>query len=203
MNPPRADALDAASIETALVVRARQGDLEAFDALVAMHQDRIFNLCVWLVGDRDDAADAAQDAFIRAYRFLPKFRGDAAFGTWLGRIAVNVARDAAARRKRAPKSLTKTNAEEEEDDSQELASDAPSPSEVLLRRERQSAVRIALAGLHENHRVVLVLFELQGFAYEEVSHILQLPVGTIKSRIHRARTALREALDNQRELFDA
>ena len=203
MNPPHADALDASSLETALVARARRGDLEAFDALVATHQDRVFNLCLWLVGDRDDAADAAQDAFIRAYRFLPKFRGDAAFGTWLGRIAVNVARDAAARRKRAPKSLTKTNPEDGEDESQELASDDPAPSEVLLRRERQRVVRSALAGLHENHRVVLVLFELQGFAYEEVGQILQLPVGTVKSRIYRARTALREALDNQRELFDA
>ena len=205
MREPPADAQAATQPESVLVALARQGDLDAFDQLVAAHQSRIYNLCLWIIGDRDDAADAAQDAFIRAFRFLSKFRGDAAFGTWVGRIAVNVARDAAAKRKRAPKSLTNGNPEtgEEPDERRELAAEDASPAEILLRRERQLAVRKALAGLHENHRVVLVLFEIQGFAYEDVAHILQLPVGTVKSRINRARQALRQALEKQRELFDA
>lgn len=188
--------------DDALVRLAAQGDVDAFDTLVGRHQERIFNVCLWILGDRDEAADAAQDAFIRAYRFLPKFRGDSSFGTWLGRIAVNVARDAAAKRGKSPRNFSSFE-DDEGDNVFDPPSNAPHPGESMLRDERRRVVRRALDGLAEHHRVVLVLFDLQGHAYEEVSAILNLPLGTVKSRLNRARAALRQALEEHRELFEA
>lgn len=187
--------------DDALVRRVQAGDVDAFDTLVHRHQDRIFNLCLWVIGDRDEAADAAQDAFVRAYRFLPKFRGDSSFGTWVGRIAVNVARDAATRRGRAPRPFS-TFEDEEGEQFFDPPSKAPPPGDAMLRDERRQVVRRALALLPEHHRVVLVLFDLQGHAYEEVAAMLNLPLGTVKSRLNRARAALREALREDLELFD-
>jgi RNA polymerase sigma-70 factor (ECF subfamily) len=180
---------------------ARHGDLDAFDRLVVRHQDRVFNLCRWVIGDEDEAADAAQEAFVRAFRFLPKFRGDAAFSTWIGHIALNVARDFAARRKKAPLPFSGLGTEEEPDF--EPVSQAISPSETLLKAERRRAVERALGQVPEHFRVVLVLYDLQGHSYEECSALLKLPLGTVKSRLSRARAALRQALGGDRELFDS
>ena len=183
------------------VQAARSGDLDAFDRLVARHQDRIFNQCRWIIGDEDEAGDAAQEALVRAFRFLPKFRGDAAFGTWLSHIALNVARDSAKRKKAAPRPFSTLSNEDNPDF--EPVSPLISPGESLLRSERQRAVQDAIARLPENFRVVLVLYDLQGHSYEECATLLELPLGTVKSRLNRARHALREALGAERELFEA
>lgn len=201
MNPFRGARPHSPQNESDLVDRARNGDLHAFDTLIECHEDRVYNLCLWVLGTRDEACDAAQDAFVRAYRYLHKFRGDSSFGTWLGRIALNVARDAATRRKRAPMPFSALGHDEESQD-MDVPAEGPGPAALQLQRERQTAVRTALAGLSENHRLVLVMFELQGMGYEEIAAVLELPVGTIKSRINRARAALREALESERELFD-
>ena len=182
------------------VEAAQRGDLDAFDRLVLRHQDRVFSVCRWVIGDEDEAADAAQEAFLRAFRFLPKFRGDAAFSTWLGHIALNVARDFAARRKKAPLAFSGLSTEEEPDF--EPVSGEISPSETLLKAERRRAVQRALGEVPLHFREVLVLFDLQGHSYEECAAQLQLPLGTVKSRLSRARAALREALGADRELFE-
>lgn len=195
---PSREAASSFDEETADIAAARQGDLDAFDRLVVRHQSRIFNLCLWVVGDHDEAADAAQDTFIRAYRHLHTFRGDSPFGGWLGRIAVNVARDALAKRKKAPRDFSELETPTGEFDP---PSNAPAVGDSLLAHERQQAVRKALADVPEHFRVVLVLFDLQGHSYEECSAILKLPMGTIKSRLSRARAALREALRDDWELF--
>jgi RNA polymerase sigma-70 factor (ECF subfamily) len=132
---------------------------------------------------------------------LPKFRGDSSFGTWVGRIAVNVARDAATRRGRSPRPFS-TFEDEEGEQFFDPPSKAPPPGDAMLRDERRQVVRRALACLPEHHRTVLVLFDLQGHAYEEVAAMLNLPLGTVKSRLNRARAALREALKEDLELFD-
>ena len=186
--------------EAALLEQCRSGNLAAFDELVRRHQDKVFSLCLWILGDRDEAADAAQDAFVRAFRALAKFRGEAAFGTWLHRIALNVARDAANRRKRAP--LPFSSFEGDDDRPFDPPATGVSPVQSLLKDERRRAVREALARLAEHHRLVLVLFDLQGHSYEEVAGLLKLPMGTVKSRLNRARSALRDALEPQRELFE-
>jgi RNA polymerase sigma-70 factor, ECF subfamily len=184
--------------EAADIAAAQGGDLEAFDRLVVRHQSRVFNLCLWVVGDHDEAADAAQDTFIRAYRHLRTFRGDSPFVGWLGRIAVNVARDAATKRKKAPRDFSELETPEGEFDP---PANTPSVGDTLQAQERQQAVRRALALVPEHFRVVLVLFDLQGHSYEECATILNLPMGTVKSRLSRARAALREALRDDWELF--
>ena len=203
-DPPAFADADADALtrrDDADVCAARAGDLEAFDRLMARHEKRVYNLCLWIIGDRDEAADATQDAFIRAYRHLPKFRGDCAFGAWVSRVAVNVARDAAKRRKKAPRDFSSmaTDDAPEFDPPDEAARAAP---DEIARAQRQSAVRQALARVPENYRTVLVLFDLQGRSYEECAATLQIPLGTVKSRLSRARAALREALGDDRELFD-
>ncbi len=201
-TPSFAAARDASSDpDFADVQAARGGDLDAYDRLVARHQDRIFNQCRWIIGDEDEASDAAQETLVRAFRFLPKFRGEAAFGTWLSHIALNVARDFARKKKAAPQPFSTLSSADGADF--EAVSPLISPGESLLRAERQRAVRYAIAQIPQNFRLVLVLYDLQGHSYEECAALLELPLGTVKSRLNRARHALRDALGAQRELFDA
>jgi RNA polymerase sigma-70 factor (ECF subfamily) len=192
-----------ASEEAQLIARCRTGDLDAFDEVVARHQSRIFNLCHWMMGDRDEAADAAQDAFIRAFRSMPNFRAESSLGTWLHRIAVNVCLDARARRQRAPLPYSSLE-NNDEDDSRSF--DPPdhtdTPEQAAQRHERRQAVLGALATLSDEHRTVLVLFDIEGHSYEDAAQILELPMGTLKSRLNRARLALRRALEQHRELFE-
>ena len=180
---------------------ARRGDLDAFDRLVERHQERIFRFCQWSLNDRDEAQDAAQDTFIRAFRHIKTFRGDSAFGTWLHRIAINVVRDSAKRRQKAPRPFSSMVKEDEEGEF-DPPSDAPSPVQTALEHERRQAVRLSLGTLSDAHRSVLVLFDLEGRSYEECCALLELPMGTLKSRLNRARAALREALGDARELFE-
>jgi RNA polymerase sigma-70 factor (ECF subfamily) len=204
--------------DLALIERSRKGDVGAFDELVGLHQDRIFNLCYWLLGNRDDAADAAQDAFVRAYRSLHTFRGDSAFGTWLHRVGVNASLDLMQRRKRAPVPYTDLeNGNDDPGSGDEIASRlsenardgssnaqstrADDPAHVSAQRERRRIVREALAELPEHYRLALVLFDIEGHSYDEIGQSLRLPLGTVKSRINRARLALRERLQCDRELF--
>jgi RNA polymerase sigma-70 factor (ECF subfamily) len=188
-----------------LVRRCQKGDAEAFDQLVGQFQNRVYNLCLWQLGDGDEASDAAQETLIRAWRSIQRFRGDSAFSTWLHRIAVNVTHDALARRKTAPTPFSGVyqSADEDGDDFANLAPDtADLPPEALAREERRTEVRRALAELAPNHRMVLVLFDMEGHSYEDVATMLDLPMGTVKSRLNRARVALREKLESCRELFD-
>lgn len=183
------------------VEAARGGDLDAFDRLVARHQERVFNQCRWILGDEDEAGDAAQEAFLRAFRFLAKFRGDAAFGTWLSHISLNVARDFAKKKKAAPRPFSALGSDDDPDF--EPVSPLISPAESLLRAERQRAVQSAIARIPDHFRVVIVLYDLQGYSYEECAALLKLPLGTVKSRLNRARQALRESLGAERELFES
>jgi len=194
--------------DAVLVEHCCGGDLEAFDRLVERHQDRIFNVCYWMLGNREEAADACQDAWVRAWRALSNFRGDSAFGTWLHRIAVNAAIDAAQRRKRAPmpySDLAPANAEDDGAANEKLEPSTPfahDPAQLALREERRLVVRNALATLPEHYRVALVLLDIEGYSYEEIAQTLKLPLGTVKSRINRARCSLRERLQDARELFE-
>jgi RNA polymerase sigma-70 factor (ECF subfamily) len=195
-----------------LIARCGAGDLDAFDALVERHQNRIFNLCYWTLGSREEAADAAQDAFVRAFRGLKNFRGDSNFDTWLHRIAVNVCIDAARKRRRAPilyADIATLNADDDETPDIESrlsrdgsTPDSSEPGEATLRREKRAAVRAALARLSDHYRIVLILFDIEGHSYEEIAAALNLPLGTIKSRLNRARAQLREELQTARELFE-
>jgi len=172
-----------------LVEAALAGDRDAFGDLVARYQDRLFNTLLRVVGSHEDAADAVQDAFVQAYTKLESFRGASQFYTWLYRIAMNVALSRQ-RRRRPTASLDHA----KESAGEEPLAAADGPEETVLSQERIQHVQAALADLGDEHRQILVLREIDGCAYEEIAEILELPVGTVRSRIFRARVQLKEKL---------
>jgi RNA polymerase sigma-70 factor (ECF subfamily) len=178
-----------ANSDARLVEAALRGDRDAFGDLVGRYQDRLFNTLLRIAGSREDAADAAQDAFVQAYLKLESFRGDSQFFTWLYRIAMNVALSRR-RRRRPMESLdaAKSCAGEEPMDA------SAGPDDRMLAHERARQVQAALADLGEGHRKILVLRELEGCSYEVIADILELPVGTVRSRLFRARLQLRDKL---------
>jgi RNA polymerase sigma-70 factor (ECF subfamily) len=176
--------------DQALVDLAAGGDIEAFEHLVRRHQSTIFNLIRSLVGPRNDIEDLAQEVFIRAYRFLATFRGETSFRSWLCRIAVNVTRSYHARRLQR-RAVWIDGGEGTETSPVDRAADATSFEETLIVR---NAVLRALAALPETLREVVVLRDVQGFAYDEIASVLGIPLGTVESRIFRARQRLRPLL---------
>ena len=191
-----AAALDAA-IDVALVEEALGGRLEAFNELVRRHQDHLFGLVYRLVPDRDGASDAVQEAFFNAYKHLASYRGGSV-RSWLGRIAVNAAMDIGRARRRRP---SQPYPEFEDDSWQPPAGDEDEPESRTLAIERARALATALDALPFEQRTCIVLYDVQGYDYSEIAILLRVAVGTVKSRIHRGRLALRSALEPHRELF--
>ena len=174
-----------------LVAACREGRTEAFGELVRRYQDRLYPTLYRLTGSADDALDLVQDAFLRAYERLDRFDGESGFYTWLYRIAVNLAISARRRRKvvgRSPASLS-ANMPEPADD---LASS--DPSRPVLIGERDRIIQTALDELPTDYRAVIVLNHLDGLSYDEIARALGIPVGTVRSRLHRARSELRDRL---------
>jgi RNA polymerase sigma-70 factor, ECF subfamily len=192
----RADALGQ-GVDAALVEEALGGRLEAFNQLVMRHQDHLFALVYRLVPDRDQAADAVQEAFFNAYRNLASFRGGSV-KSWLGRIAVNAAMDMQRARRRRP---SQPYPEFEDDSWQPPAEKDVEPESKALSAERSKALARALGDLPAEQRNCIVLFDVEGYDYAEIAAMMHIEVGTVKSRIHRGRLALRRALTPNRELF--
>lgn len=172
-----------------LIDETLAGDRNAFGSLVLRHQDRLFTALVHVLGSRSDAEDVVQDAFVQAFLKLPTFQRTSAFYTWLYRIAFNLA--VSQRRKRRPELSV--------EETREYGGDEPvaNHSDVSAHVEREEGVaqiRAALARLSDEHRAILVLRELEGCDYETIAGMLDLPVGTVRSRLHRARSQLREIL---------
>jgi RNA polymerase sigma-70 factor (ECF subfamily) len=176
-----------------LVKRSQKGDTGAFEQLVTMYQDRIYALSYQLTGNYADAQDLAQNVFIRAYRALPGFRNEADFGTWLHRIAVNLSINEK-RRKKPDVSLDNPVQTDEGEMPRLVASNGDSPEEAYEKKEFSNMVREALWELSEEHRAVLVLREMQGYSYDEIAQMLDCTLGTVKSRINRARQALKKQI---------
>ena len=166
-----------------------RGNSSAFGRLVTHYQDRLYNTLVHVTGSADLARDVCQDAFVQAFVKLSTFQRSSAFYTWLYRIALNMA--ASHRRKRRP---TISVEQQREESGYDPPSRDGQPSQPLESRERVQRVREALAGLHDDFRTVLVLREIDGHPYEAISEMLDLPLGTVRSRLHRARMELREQL---------
>jgi len=174
-----------------LIEASRRDDSAAFGELVTRYQDRLYNTMVHVVGSAEDARDVVQDAFVQAFVKLDTFRGSAAFYTWLYRIAMNLA--ISHLRRARPRRSVETD--------RELTGTEPvdrteGPDGPLLRQERAEQVRLALTELPEEHRTILVLREMDGCSYQTMGDILGLPIGTVRSRLHRARLQLREALQD-------
>lgn len=181
--------------EQELVSRAKQGDQEAFSELVEANQNRIYTLALRMTGSPEDGADLAQEAFLRAWRSLPSFQGESNFSTWLYRLTSNLCIDFLRREKRRKAVTAAVPLDGEENSPPAQVPDHRfTPESELERRELRAAVDRGLAKLSDDHRQVLVLRELEGLSYVEIAGRLELEEGTVKSRIARARLALRNIL---------
>jgi RNA polymerase sigma-70 factor, ECF subfamily len=183
-----------ADADALLVERAKRGDVSAFEMLVVKYQRRIERLIGRMVRDVDLVQDIAQESFIRAYRALPQFRGESAFYTWLYRIAVNTAKKALVDKKRDPlvleSALVSTDDGEEPSRAENELSDGETPEAVLASKEIAATVNAAIDALSEDLRQAIVLREIEGLSYEEIADVMNCPIGTVRSRIFRAREAI-------------
>ncbi|WP_373049395.1 sigma-70 family RNA polymerase sigma factor [Vulgatibacter sp.] len=186
--PPGATAGEGADV---LLARARRGDERAFAALLRLHQDRVYDLLVRMLGDKAEAEDVTQEVFLAFHRALPRFRGESRVSTWLFRIAKNHCLNRI-------KYLGRRGASRQvplEDADDPAAAEGPErPDRTLERRRTDERVQAAIAALPEEQRLVVVLREIEGLSYEEIAEVLEQPEGTVKSRLHRARLALARSL---------
>jgi len=186
-----------------LIERCKRGDIGAFDQLFRRYTRQVYNYAFRMIPNYDDANDIAQEAFVRAFNSIRSFRGDSNFSTWLFRIVYNVSLDEIKRRKgRYLLSLDEQLELEEDSLTRQVESESPSPDELVEKQERDRILQEAIETLPEYQKAMIVLYHMQGFSYEEIAEIVGLPIGTVKSRLNRARESLKEKLKAQRELFE-
>jgi RNA polymerase sigma-70 factor (ECF subfamily) len=185
-----------AALETGLIERCRQGDPQAFARLVALHEGMVFNLAARLLGDPEEARDVAQDVFLQVYRTLDRFEGRSGLKTWIYRIVVNQSRNRQRwwRRRRQDRTSTLDNLSAAEEARITARQEGDGPYERLRLRERAARVQRALDALSFEHRAILLLREVEELSCEEIAQTLGLALGTVKSRLSRARESLRRAL---------
>jgi RNA polymerase sigma-70 factor (ECF subfamily) len=181
--------------DQSLIAECLAGDAAAFGVLVRRYQDRLFNTVIRLVDNADDAQDVVQEAFLNAYQSLDGFKGDSLFFTWLYRIAVNTA-ISLRRKQRVSISIDATRNGEYPIDPLD-PSEQSRPGHALERAEQERRIQQALSRLSPEHRAVLVMKDMEGQKYETMAEILQVPIGTIRSRLHRARLELRQVLEQE------
>jgi RNA polymerase sigma-70 factor (ECF subfamily) len=183
-----------AKVDQLLVERVQKGDKHAFDLLIRKYQHRIVSLVSRYVSDSSEAQDVAQEAFIKAYRAIGRFRGDSAFYTWLYRIAINTAKNWIVARNRRPPSTDIDAVDAEQYAMSNRLQETSTPENELLREEIERTVYGTIAGLPEDLRTAIMLREMDGMSYEEIATTMECPIGTVRSRIFRAREAIDEKL---------
>ena len=177
-----------------LVERAQRGDRRAFDLLVLKYQQKIVSLVMRYVRDPTEALDVSQEAFVKAYRALPGFRGESAFYTWLYRIAINTAKNYLVNLQRKPVDYTLDGQGEDHAERSGYLRDEETPEGLAMQEELRSAVEQAIAALPEELRTAIMLREIEGLSYEDIATAMECPVGTVRSRIFRARDAIDVAI---------
>jgi RNA polymerase sigma-70 factor (ECF subfamily) len=183
-----------AQVDQLLVERVQQGDKQAFDLLINKYQHRIVSLVGRYVSDPAEALDVSQEAFIKAYRAIDRFRGDSAFYTWLYRIAINTAKNWLVARKRRPPASDIDATEAEQYDVESRLKEQGTPENELMREEIKRTVFDTIAELPEDLRTAIMLREIEGMSYEDIATTMECPIGTVRSRIFRAREAIDEKL---------
>ncbi|GMR07130.1 MAG: RNA polymerase sigma factor RpoE [Gammaproteobacteria bacterium] len=184
--------MSAREVDQALVERVQKGDKKAFDVLVLKYQHKVLKLIGRYIHDPSESMDVAQEAFIKAYRALPGFRGDSAFYTWLYRIAINTAKNHLVARGRRPPSadIDASDAEQFDGDGAMALKEHATPEQLIFRDELEKAILEAIGVLPEDLRTAIMLREFEGMSYEEIAEAMECPVGTVRSRIFRAREAI-------------
>ncbi len=180
--------------EQELVRRARAGDQDAFSSLVSLYESRIYSLALRYLGNRDDAQDAAQEVFLRVFRFLSGFQEESSFSTWIYRIAVNVCKDLLMQKSRRAEQPLEQQDENDEDYELPLPDERYAPEKVFESAQLRKTLCDAILVLPEAQRRIIILRDIQGLSYDEIGEILSLELGTVKSRIARARGNLRKIL---------
>ena len=178
-----------------LVQQAKDGDMAAFERLIIQYEKMVYNIALKMMSNQEDAKDVSQDVFIKLFRNLDKFKGDSSFSTWTYRIAVNTCIDEL--RKRKKKMTVSIDMETEGEDSKikrELTDNAPTPEESYLEKEGTEKIRAAMEQLSNDHKMMITLRDFQGLSYTEIAEITELSLGTVKSRIARARLQLKNLL---------
>lgn len=184
--------------DKSLVDQARNGSQEAFAQLIAQNQTKIYNLAYRMTGNHEDALDVSQDAFIKAWQALPNFKGDSSFSTWVYRLASNTAIDLLRKQKRkAENSLTTDYADDDEGTEIQIPDSRTEPAAAFATKELSTTIQRGLELLPPHHREVLIMREIQGLSYQEISTTLDVDLGTVKSRIARGRNTLRKFLQKE------
>jgi RNA polymerase sigma-70 factor (ECF subfamily) len=188
-------------LEKLLIKKSQSGDVESFELLISSYDKRAYNIAYRIMGNEEDAKDMAQEALFRVFKSLKDFKGQAAFSTWLYRIVTNVCLDELRRRKNEKYvSIDSTIHTDSGELHMELCSDKETPENIYERVEQRELIKNAIKEMSEDYRSVIILRDIQGFSYEEISVILDCSLGTVKSRINRARTMLRDKLKQSMEL---
>jgi RNA polymerase sigma-70 factor (ECF subfamily) len=186
--------------EVDIIKQAQTGNLSAFNQLVMAYQGTAYNVAYRVIGNRDAAADATQEAFLKAYKAIKQYQGGS-FRSWLLRIVTNTCYDQLRYKSRRPTTSLDDLTENPDDHSDRLISQTERPEERVLRRELNQLIQIGIDTLPDDQRLVLVLSDVQGFSYQEIAEIIDQPLGTVKSRLSRGRRRLRDFLWTQQELL--
>ena len=188
--------------EKYLLELAKKGDIDAFEKLIEKYEKKVFNIALKLLGDYDDASETAQEVFLKIFRSLAGFKEQSSFSTWIYRITTNVCFDVLRKRKNNNVVYIDEIIENEDEGmKRQIPQKGDSVEDIVEKKEIKEILNEAIQNLSEEHRTVLVLRDIQGFSYEDISEILNCPEGTVKSRLNRARKALKEILKDKKELF--
>ncbi len=186
--------------ETRVIKEAQKGSVAAFNQLVMAYQGTAYNVAYRVIGNGDAAADACQEAFLKAYQAIKQYRGGS-FKSWLLRIVTNACYDQMRYKSRRPATSLEDMTENSDDPSEKLVNGSERPEESILRGELNDLIQVGINHLPEDQRMILVLSDVQGFSYQEIAEIVGQPLGTIKSRLSRGRQRLRDFLLEQKELL--
>jgi RNA polymerase sigma-70 factor (ECF subfamily) len=187
--------------EKILIQKCKNGDIHSFELLIESYQSKVFNIAYRMLGNAEDASDVAQEVFLKIFKSISTFKEEASLSTWIYRIATNVCLDEI--RKRKKENIISMNSTIQLEDGElniQMETTDPRPDEILEEKELRDEVKDAIGCLKDEHKIVIILRDINGFSYEDISNILNCPLGTIKSRINRARNSLKNILLKRKEL---
>ncbi|NLY43522.1 MAG: sigma-70 family RNA polymerase sigma factor [Clostridiaceae bacterium] len=191
------------SHEKLLIQKCKNGDVEAFEQLIESYQKKVFGIAFRMLGNTEDASDVAQEVFLKVFKSITNFKEESSLSTWIYRIATNVCLDEIRKRKKATVvSINSTIQLEDGEIDMQVEDQGPHPDEIVERKELENEVKKAIERLNNEHKIVIILRDIQGLSYDEIADILQCSLGTVKSRINRARNSLKNILLKRKELLN-